>query len=205
MPVLIGHYKKQEITSKLKKFSSTMQNALMMASAEYGDMTTWDYPTKQNDPDQINKFVYTYLYPYLAGIKECKAADGNCNDIIKNLYNGDAGPGKSAYVFIDGSCFGILIGGANDTSSFIHINYDYNCKNNPNEYDKDIFAFLIRIKKSSNTYKFKAGSANTFSLTNRNDLLDACKRHTEKGYEGGCSALIEFDGWEIKDDYPWLH
>ena len=176
-----------------------------MASAEYGDMSSWDYPTQQNDPDQINEFVYTYLYPFLAGIKECKAGEGNCNNIIKNLYNGDAGPGKSAYVFMDGGCFGILIGVANDTSSLIHITYDYNCENKPNEYDKDIFAFVIRVNRINNTYKFEAGSASTYNLNKRDDLLEACKNHTQTHYKGGCSALIEFDGWEIKGDYPWIH
>lgn len=32
----------------------------------------------------------------------------------------------------------------------------------------------------------------------------SCKTGTQGGYAGGyCGALIQADGWEIKDDYPW--
>lgn len=209
LPAIIGHYKKQEIASKLKKFSSTIQNAFTMASAQYGDMSNWDYPNKQNNAEQINEFVSTYLYPFLTGIKECKAGDKTCQKLLE-LINGETGSGGSytintAYVFMDGGCFSVLTGGTTQNSLMMHITYDYNCEKKPNKFDKDVFAFIIRINKASNTYKFKAGSARTFSLTKRNDLLEACKKHEQTHYQGGCSALIEFDGWEIKDDYPWLH
>ena len=82
LPAIIGHYKKQEIASKLKKFSSTIQNAFTMASAQYGDMSSWDYPNKQNDAEQTNEFVSTYLYPFLTGLKECKAGDKTCKKLI---------------------------------------------------------------------------------------------------------------------------
>ena len=37
-----------------------------------------------------------------------------------------------------------------------------------------------------------------------NDSLYPCKKGTHKQYAGGlCGTLIELDGWEIKDDYPW--
>ena len=40
---------------------------------------------------------------------------------------------------------------------------------------------------------------------NRDTLKDYCAEHTSgREYENlYCTALIMFDGWEIKDDYPW--
>ena len=43
---------------------------------------------------------------------------------------------------------------------------------------------------------------------NRNILIKdtnyACKKGMHAPYAGGyCGALIQYDGWQIKDDYPW--
>ncbi len=153
LPAIIGHYKKQEIASKLKKFSSTIQNAFTMASAQYGDMSSWDYPNKQNDAEQTNEFVSTYLYPFLTGLKECKAGDKTCKKLIE-LINGEDGTAASysistAYVFMDGSCFSILTGGTGPNALMMHITYDYNCEKKPNKYDKDVFSFIIRVNRTT--------------------------------------------------------
>lgn len=203
LPSVIGHYRKKEIALRLKKFSSTFNNALHMAVAEYGDPSTWTFPSKQNDGEQITTFVNTYFFPYFTGLKQCDAKDESCREIRKILY-GQYNNSTSVYIFNDGGCFGILTGGSSSSSAMIHINYDYNCLGKPNKYDKDIFAFAISYN-SSGYFKFKAGGAGTWALNTREKLLDACKRHdTSPHLEGTCSALIEYDGWEIKDDYPWL-
>ena len=54
LPAIIGHYKKQEIASKLKKFSSTIQNAFTMASAQYGDMSGTIQTNKMMQNKQMN-------------------------------------------------------------------------------------------------------------------------------------------------------
>ncbi len=41
-------------------------------------------------------------------------------------------------------------------------------------------------------------------MEDRDRLLELCKNYTAAHGKGGRSALIEYDGWEIKDDYPWL-
>ena len=39
---------------------------------------------------------------------------------------------------------------------------------------------------------------------NRDYLLNTCKsKGSEIGNSGACARLIEFDGWEIRDDYPF--
>ncbi len=211
IPTIIGNYKKQEITSKLKKFSSTMQNALNMATTEYGDISTWQNPTTQGDEEETNKFFTTYILPFLSGVKNCSAgvSDRECSN-LRQGFAPDA-PNRtnaSLFVFNDGSCFSLYTGGADTLHANIHFLYDYNCKGKPNEYDKDKFSFILLIDSLNNSTlrnRFRAGSASTHELTNRDDLLDACNKHTQTHYRGGCSALIQFDGREIKDDYPWIH
>lgn len=40
-----------------------------------------------------------------------------------------------------------------------------------------------------------------YSNSNRDKLLENnCNKNSSGDY---CGALIQMDGWEIKDDYPW--
>ena len=202
LPAINAHYRKKEIPVKLKKFTSTMQNALNMATVDYGSASSWDYPSKQNNADQIDDFVNKYLFPYLSGIRRCDAGERACREILKTLYPSgrDIMP---VYIFSDGGCFGMLIGGASTSSAMMHITYDYNCLAKPNEYDKDIFGFVLVVKQRQSPV-FKPGTAGTWNLKTREALLNLCKNHlSSPHYKGGCSALIQYDGWEIKEDYPW--
>ena len=65
---------------------------------------------------------------------------------------------------------------------------------------RDIFVFSIDTNKkkfvplgmnTTRDYIIEGGSQ---SSCNKTQIL-ACKRN--------CAALIMFDGWKIKDDYPW--
>ena len=202
LPSLIADYKKKEIPVRLKKFSSTMQNALSLAVLDYGDMNTWVYPIEQGDADSTSAFVDKYLFPYLTGIRKCEAGDNECKQFAKVLAGNDWMP---IYIFSDGSCFGLVAGDSGTSGAQLHITYDYNCLGKPNEYDKDIFSFYIKAKNAgTGSYKFIPGNFPVLNANSREDLLDLCKNHEAAHMHGICSALIEYDGWEIKDDYPWL-
>ena len=206
LPTLISYYKKQEICTRLQKFSSTMQNAINRSSVDNGPVEYWTTPTAQDDfkNDFVSAYINKYIYPYLTGIKKCDIGDRNCQNIGKALFpNGGSIQQQSIYIFEDGSCFTMYFGGVSTNSGMAHIVYDYNCVKKPNEYDKDQFQFVISytIGKSA---KFKAGSFSTYNISDRNTLLERCKNHSATHNGGGCTALIEYDGWQIKDDYPWI-
>ena len=207
LPSIVAHYKKNEIPIRLKKFSSTMQNALNLAVNDYGDMSTWTYPTEQNDIESTTAFVDKYIFPYLTGIRKCAASDERCAKIALNLYanGGTRQDYTPVYIFADGSCFSLIAGDSSSIGAQLHISFDYNCMGKPNEKDKDIFAFYILGKPGyTKSYKFITGNFPVLYINTREEYLDLCKRHTEAANRGICSALIEYDGWEIKDDYPWL-
>lgn len=200
MPAITANYRKKEIAVRLKKFSSTIQNAFNMATVDYGEPSNWKFPTKTGDSEQTNEFVNTYLFPYLTGVRVCNTDE--CKQINENM--GHLGHGVASYIFSDGSCFTFITGGSGTDHSTMHAYYDYNCLSRPNKRDYDQFAFIMSANAGKN-FTFKAGGVNTLSLTKREDLLDACKNHEiDRHSPGTCSALIEFDGWEIKDDYPWI-
>ena len=202
MPAVINNYGKQEAVVRLKKFSSTMQNALNLATVDYGPVQTWQFPKKQNDADEINSFVNTYLFPYLTGIEKCNAGETNCKRFVKNLYSNSVNY-LPVYVFSDGGCFGLVTGGASELSSNIHFLFDYNCLGKPNKYGKDIFQFVVTFGNGRQYPKFNSGGLRMSNAKTREDLIDLCKNITSEYQKSDCAALIEYDGWQIKDDYPW--
>ena len=202
LPAVIGNYKKQEVVSRLKKFYVTLNQALLMSVAKNGPMEYWDFPADQNNGKQMDAFVNKYLFPYFTGLKECNSTDNDngCRNIARRLMGGVKSP---VYIFSDGGCFSLLKGGGNSESGMIHIFYDINCQGNPNEFNRDTFAFTIRFRSGS-SFVLKVGSTATFSLNDRDELLEQCTNTESSPHaRGACGALIYFDGWEIKEDYPY--
>ena len=209
LPMLIEDYKKVEIPIRLKKFYSTMQQAINLSIADNGPIEHWEFPTEQTNYEQTNKFFNTYLKPYLAGIKECGLENGMaerfCNKIRNNMSENTGTHGYlPVYIFADGSCFEMTTGGvAVGISGNLHFTFDYNCLGKPNKFDQDLFVFFLHFKNNKSA-KLYAGNYVTSELTTREEYLEACKNHYQSThYKGTCSALIQYDGWEIRDDYPW--
>ncbi len=204
--MLIGHYRKKEICVRLQKFSSTMQNAINVSTIDNGPSEYWITPTAQDEEKDkfVSAYIQKYIFPYLTGIKECDISDPKCESIGKTLFpTSNTQQKQSIYIFSDGSCFTMFFGGVSEYGSMIHIMYDYNCLGKPNEEDKDQFSFVISTTNGKSS-RFYTGSNGTYRVKDRDRLLELCKNHTADHMGGGCSALIEYDGWEIKDDYPWF-
>ena len=177
LPMLIEDYRKKEIPIRMKKFYSTIESAIQLAVLDNGDMQYWTYPVEQNDAESTSAFVKTYIFPYLTGIKECDAGDNKCKQFSTILYGGNHGDRMPIYVFLDGSCFGLVAGDSGAAGSQLHITYDYNCMGKPNEFDKDIFAFYIKGKPyGEKQYQFIAGNFPVHFTYGRTAFLLFCRR-----------------------------
>lgn len=91
MPSLIAHHRKVATASKLKKFYSTMEQAIRFGEAEYGDSNEWVKPDTQEDENgngRVSKeFFMTYLAPYFKYTdvvqgKQAVDEDGNDKSLI---------------------------------------------------------------------------------------------------------------------------
>ena len=92
------------------------------------------------------------------------------------------------------------IGGTNPDGSCVTEEYrniifhvDINGFNKPNTYGKDVFVLQFDVR--SKVFAFY-----NYGVASRTYYLDLC----ETAEEPVCGYLIFLDGWEIKDDYPWL-
>lgn len=200
LPSLITQHRRTEYSARLKKFYSTMEQAIRMSEMENGEITDWgrsgdsqtddegDYDFEENG--KITKeFFIDYLSPYF---KYTSITDG------KNIIDedGEKGGEDTTVHFADGSSISLFNGGC------IDIIFDTNDSSHPNKSGRDQFRYLFCFDKSGRIGH--CGNENkvfcTYGLNNtssRSTILNSCKTNTAY-----CSRLLQIDGWEFKKDYP---
>ena len=202
IPNIIGHYKKVEVSSRLKKFYSLMEQAILMSEMENGDSKEWFKASTQYDDEgnvdydaqgKVSKeFFMTYLAPYF---KYTSITDG------KNTIDDDGNKtGTTTKIFLtDGSYFSF------NNGSCLDIQFDTNGYKKPNEFGRDKFVFLMCFSEGTRQYHCGSnkkafcsyGDGQNTDNTRAKRLADCKKR----GYY--CSGLLLMDGFEFKDDYPY--
>lgn len=92
----------------------------------------------------------------------------------------------------DGSFFNLKKGNC------IDISVDVNGEKKPNIGGRDRFIFFYCPKSASAFPTSKIIPAAGKHIKTREQALEQCKNDKYT-----CSALLLFDGWEFKDDYPY--
>ena len=202
LPALIGKYQKQVTVSKLKKFYTSMNQALRHSEADNGEYKYWSSGQDMGAVAYFDK----YWKPYLSGVSICKTykeCNYTSNQPFSDINGTHAGAvlisetARTTFKLPDGTVvinFTSMGGQADeegnlvDTSTSGAIYVDINGGKAPNRYGKDLFVFI----------RYDNGLINPY-LINLKDISTKCNRQTGEG----CAAKIMQDGWEIKDDYPW--
>lgn len=163
MPALLSRNQERVTVTKVKKFYSVMNQALLMAIKDYGYVDEWSFANDKDDEDSnvSDKFV-SYIKPYLKLSKDCGNKSGciatvaykQLNDSNWANYNSS----KTHYKMIlsDGSYLwirsnntdkpdSIECGAANAGTPNVCglIWTDINGKQPPNTIGKDVFVFFI--------------------------------------------------------------
>ncbi len=200
LPSLIQDHKKQETSARLKKFYSAMSQAILFAEKDNGtsafEWTNIDnFKDEDGNFDQQNlhdeSYAYwnKYLNPYMKTLR-----------VERGVYNAeDETKSKATKVyFADGSTAELNYGYC------IDLLFDTNGDRKPNEYGRDRFVFFITTEKSRTEgrehelYKNQSFAASYLPMYNtREKAINACK--SEAKY---CSALLQYDNYEFKKDYP---
>lgn len=190
IPALITKYNKSVIETRLKKFYSTMEQAILLSEAENGDRMTWDYTdlNNQNGYDFFNRYFTKY-------IKTAKKVEPI--DTAAGIY------------FADGSLmiFGKL------AVHFYPYAADYEKLKDDNDafidsYGKKDFVFYFAPTNKNFTYHYKRGIEPykvEWDGTKEKLLSSELYGCQETGSSSGrayCTAIIQLNGWKIPDDYP---
>ena len=216
IPTLVKEYKTKQTIAKLKQTYSILSQAITRAQVDNGDISTWglrnfvgqDYSYASVETITTNFFT-TYLQPYvkvgrdygyqgwdemIANYDCCYSPKNNSRHSLNagyyfSLSNGTiigVIPGTNCLEYNeDGSC-------ARTVYSNIDFKVGINGLNEKGTLGKNVFQMYINSNK--NILEFYHYS----STTSRTGFLSSCKSNYIT-----CGKLIQYDNWEIKDDYPW--
>ncbi len=213
IPTLIQSYKKQVATTRLKKFYSTMEQAIKLSEIDNGPVKSWvkepikydkvensddedaNNAAKQKDLAAVITYFDTYIKPYLKIAKIDYTGKSSIDD-NKN--------GRTVAVYLhDGTSIYISNGWCTD---FI---YDINGEKEPNFQGRDMFRFLICHDQSNISYYGFNDSQPFVPLVERSKIMQSGSisraKLLQQCKENGayCSGILIYDNWEFKDDYPY--
>ena len=181
MPTMQQSYQKRVAVVRLQKFYSIMSQAVTKWENDNGylpeDVNTGFGALDHN----ANMFMQWWIQNLGKEVKTVSSYK-NGNDVC--------------YGLADGSGFCVIV---NRTA--MHFVFCPEAKGCSDKYEeintvvdgKNSFLFSIEGGKFITSYK-------GFHSYTRDELLEACKTSL---YKHACTRLIEVDGWQIKDDYPW--
>ncbi|PWL79510.1 hypothetical protein DBY21_03135 [Candidatus Gastranaerophilales bacterium] len=193
-PSIIENHQKIVTANKLKKFYTIMQQAILLEEAKNEDIKYW-LPTKGTN---FESWFNAHLAPHME-IIQTKRIDNKSYQVV----------------FKDGSGFiAYQTSLSEGNENYIHIFYCTEKKYcGYNIFDgRDSFLFSIckdgRFVTSLCNNK-NAGNKASKDYT-REELLNSCKYGNHDNADEStpdkrhqCARLIQYDGWEIKPDYPW--
>ncbi len=212
LPVITQKIDKLITVSKLKKSVATLHEIIRLSEKDNGELWEWDFPDKIGDDYNHNfidsEFFKKYFEPYIKIIGNYK--DANPNIRAYSIYTIDGIEKNTIYswvVLVDGITFGLFNNpGVEEVTPgggyYLWVYIDINGDKKPNMFGKDIFiAELVRNKR---VVLWGSFTKKREELINDKYHIYSCTKGTNQQYAGGyCGALIQADGWQIKDDYPW--
>ncbi len=198
MPVLIQHHKNTVVETRLKKFYSAINQAVVMAENDYGDKIYWyeDLEGAQTDADgnlipgssDAEKWFNKYLAPYMKILKTEELADGTF-----------------IVYFPDGSALKQFKQDTTRDWLFFPQNAAKCMDGNPETLmmlGKCAFAFNFQPRALNQDWKYHNNKGFEPWMWQwdgtRDTLLNGCKGETPYF----CTALIQYEGWKIPKDYP---
>lgn len=205
VPMIMANHKRTEYSARLKKFYSTMSNAVKLAETEWGmPAYEWDYSIGAKEV--FEKYLAKYLNCTLGEVKEIEYEDG---------YGFAPMDSELSYINIYPACFlndGTFFGFYNMTGSTsrsgMTFDFDLNGWKNPNKQGRDIFSFQIGIagdpsnSASENIcHGFVPMTIDECGGFNEGYTREETISHCNSG-NYSCTYLLFLDGWEFKNDYP---
>lgn len=198
LPALIGKWQKTVHVNQMKHTYSVIANALQMSMQDNGNPREWDWGTEPSRKN-LERVVETYVVPYLNLDTKNTKQPGQYN----SYYAARLKNGTTLLFTLDGctnpdTCNPITI-----RSLYIIVSTKGNVSplsDTSRDYSRS--DFILKFDKSNVALHFFNWGGNTREGMKNNSIY-ACNKNIAKHKRYNCGALIFYDGWEIKDDYPW--
>ncbi len=182
LPALITKHQKKVVATRVKQFASVWQQAYRQVEYEQGTDLFWGTLVAKDPESTFNFYNETYG-KYVRTMKVEKSQYG----ITGALQNGS------------GFYFYRRMGQAESSGQtyLIFCPYYKDCKQLASGDEFDGSETLADGKKTFGFYL--AGNAPEYGWNGTREWLHEKCSTNQKGY---CTTLIQYDGWEIKNDYP---
>lgn len=210
IPTLQIQHQKEQTVIQFKKAYSDFANAALLASVEYGDFTSWDYNLTSSE------FFKKYFYPYISLSKQ-KISDAKKDNIIYYQTSGQVENqllimrDQGEIVEMASGCqiftYPLVYGEVGEDRYAYCYAVDINGYKKPNKFGRDLFMLCISSEKGVTPHYWDDNLDPVLIKRTRNQLLKGPSSYnyncSKKARGMWCGALIMYDNWQIKDDYPW--
>jgi hypothetical protein len=184
LPALIAQHQKIVTVSKLKKLYTSINQSVRLSEVDNGPVAEWNLSSSRPVLDIYNDYFAKYIASTYVG--ECGGSfvGGMCVDLPDGVRLRFTNPSG-----------GLRILAMTDRSEAASV-------------WKSRFYFSLMEPYSRN---FSEGNRYVFEpySENWNGTRESLISHPSFGcnktstYASYCTKLLQYDGWEIKDDYPW--
>lgn len=191
MPSIIKHHQQQATLSKVKKFYTTINQAIRQSEAENGSCSTWTRIS--NNTNSQKEFYDTYLSKYIKSI----------NIKIETATTNKDGSIRYAHVIklADGSAFWLENNLTTDTTRLFIIYFYPNInKLKSTNFTRD--RFLFQLYNTNCTVEPYTLEWNGTENELKNKSIYGCNAY-KSSVDAYCTKLIEYNGWQMPKDYPW--
>lgn len=202
LPGALIDFRKKTTAKKLQQAYNFLQQTVLMAQNDYGDMSNWECFTPEVCTVEV--FANKYITPYIKDpqLKTYRAlTQAGYKEYPKDL-NGQQTLTAWKYFIRVHQGYLYMIGYydlGDGSRRVFNVAIDINGEQPPNIVGKDIFDTTYGYNISKDKW-YRLQMSNYYNRNREELLLDDCNKNSYGWY---CGALIEMDGWEIKDDYPW--
>ncbi len=191
LPTLIANYQKKVVETKVKTFYSKLNQAYWMSYAFNGDTVDWVEEYKYYSYEEMVDWLEKYIFPYMKHIDVREFTDSN-------------GQVFALVRIPDGGLYAFSIN--KDGQDVI---YFANGKLEVNPRNKFQFQFSKRIEVALGADKKQSMNFIDPYIVNWDEERESLFTNGTWGCRKGCTncayctKLIQLNGWEIPDDFPW--
>ena len=189
LPTLVQNYRNHVVETRLAKFYTTVNQAIMLAEADYGNRSYWfeeeaGNSTEEGAVNEKYEWFKKYFYPYMKIVKH------------KPFYQGTSG--VYVYYLPDGGAFGSVNGGKVNRDWLFWPGDPDKCPNN--DSSTGVCRFWFFYSPGSTSFYKNKGLEPWRTTSKPEEFLENCK-NTKYRYD--CTAVIHANGWKIPKDYPY--
>ena len=200
LPTLIANYQKKVVETRVKAFYSKMNQIYLRSYVDNGDTADW-LVSKRYTYDETVDWLKKYFLPYTKNFDLQSATTTN---------ETESGPWTQNVVIVripDGTAYAFSVDeNGMDIAFFVNGNI-----NDLGPRNKFTFQFSKRKNYLTDEGSMEKQSLNFIDpyILNWDGNRETLKTHHTWGCRKGCTncayctKLLQLNGWEIPDDYPW--